>query len=44
MNTTTDTITIPLSLNSNLTNYYFSKLERIPKDKQFQVSYSYKKP
>ena len=44
MNTTTDTITIPISLNSNLTNYYFSKLNRIPKNKQFQVSYSYKKP
>ena len=44
MNTTTDTITVPLSLNSNLTNYYFGRLNRIPKDKKFQVSYSYKKP
>ena len=44
MNATHDTITVPLSLNSYLTNYYFCKLNRIPKDKQFQVSYSYKKP
>ena len=40
----TDTFTIPLSLNSYLTNYYFRKLNRIPKDKKFQVSYSYKDP
>ena len=39
MNTTNDTITIPLSLNSNYVDRYFSKLERIDKSKPFCVAY-----
>ena len=39
MNTTTDTITIPLSLNSYYAERYFSKLERIDKSKPFCVAY-----
>ena len=39
----TDIIITPLSLNSNLATYYFSKLDRIPKGKNFHVSYSFKK-
>ena len=39
MNATHDTITIPLSLNSNYAERYFSKLERIDKSKPFCVAY-----
>ena len=39
MNTTNDTITIPLSLNSYYAERYFSKLERIDKSKPFCVAY-----